>query len=226
MELPLCSLSETPSLKDRAYEILRAQIVRGVLPPGLHLPEIELSNSMNISRAPVREALNMLARDGFVTIVPRKGASVSVITQEDVRDNWEVRLLIEPYAAKVATPLIPVEEIDKVSALLRRVMHSGDFELYMESDMLLHELLTKYAPNRYLRDLLLTTKAHSMRIRYHAEQSHQTRVSIIDTVTEEHIAVIDGMKMRDCDAVFYAFRAHIERGRARSMEMFRVINPS
>ena len=94
MEYPVEALGPNLSLKEMVYENLRNQIITGKLAPGMRLPEEELSRAMNISRAPIREALNMLHRDGFATIIPRRGAIVSLITPEDIRDNWEMRELL------------------------------------------------------------------------------------------------------------------------------------
>lgn len=67
------NLGAQPSLKQLAYETLQRQIINGQLQPGSRLTEEELSRSMSISRAPIREALNMLERDGFTKIIPRRG---------------------------------------------------------------------------------------------------------------------------------------------------------
>ncbi len=60
------------SLKDKAYQVIKFGITRGNLKPGLFLAEEKLSKSMNISRGPIREALNRLEKEGFITIIPRK----------------------------------------------------------------------------------------------------------------------------------------------------------
>ena len=74
------------SLKDRVYQNIKYQIIIGTLKPGTRLPEEELSKIMNISRAPIREAFNRLEKEGFVTIIPRKGAAVSKITARSIED--------------------------------------------------------------------------------------------------------------------------------------------
>ena len=78
------------SLCDKVYEFLRNQIMSGKLLPETRLPETELAASMQVSRAPVREALNMLCNDGFVVKVPRHGAIVAPVTRKEVEDNWEL----------------------------------------------------------------------------------------------------------------------------------------
>ena len=82
------NLGSKPSLKQLVYDNLRDQIIQGKLEPGMKLTEDELAQSMNISRAPIREALNMLERDGFAKIIPRKGAVVAGISRKDAADIW------------------------------------------------------------------------------------------------------------------------------------------
>ena len=77
--------SSSPSLKQLVYDNLKERIINGELKPGTRLREEDLSTEMNISRAPIREALNMLERDGFTMIVPRKGAIVAEVMKEDIK---------------------------------------------------------------------------------------------------------------------------------------------
>ena len=70
--MPGINFGSSPSLKQLVYDNLKERIIQGELKPGTRLREEDLSTDMNISRAPIREALNMLERDGFTTIVPRK----------------------------------------------------------------------------------------------------------------------------------------------------------
>lgn len=219
MENHFEDLSRNQSLKDRVYYSLRDQIIKGILEPGARLPEEELSKAMNISRAPIREALNMLEKDGFTTIIPRKGAVVSSITKEDVQDVWEMRILLEPYAASTSFREIPEEEIDNMSQILQKVLDEPDnFEQYMESDLELHELLYKYVGNKLLRDTLMTIKAHSLRIRYFAENNKHTRKSVICQVTKDHIAIINALKARDEKLIHESVYNHVVNSQERSLK--------
>lgn len=206
------------SLKERVYESLKSQIIRGRLEPGTRLLEVELSSAMNISRAPIREALNMLHRDGFATITPRRGTIVSLITPEDVDNNWEMRELLEPYGAQVSCKDIPQEEIQALHDRLTQVLdHPDDFEAYMESDLAVHELLSKYVSNRQLREVLTTTKAHSMRMRYFAENNHPTRADLIQAVTRDHLAITQALAGGDPANIHDTVLRHIRSGRNRAL---------
>ena len=90
----------TLSLKDKAYQVIKLEIIEGNLKPGLFLAEEKLSESIHISRGPIREALNRLGKEDFVTIIPCRGTMVSNITAQEVKDISKIRELLEPFAAK------------------------------------------------------------------------------------------------------------------------------
>ena len=77
---------EQLSLKERVYHRLKKAIVEGVFPAGSKLVESDLAERLQVSRTPVREALQVLAREGLVTILPRRGVIVESLTMRDVED--------------------------------------------------------------------------------------------------------------------------------------------
>ena len=92
-----------PSLKLQAYQYLKTKILNCEYRPNEFLNEQKLCAEMgNISRTPMRDALGRLEQEGLITILPKKGLMVSGITEEDVHSMFEMRLLVEPYAASRA----------------------------------------------------------------------------------------------------------------------------
>src|SRR3954451_5201934 len=90
----------------RARDELREAILAGSLPPGARLRAEPLAEQLQTSRTPVREALILLAREGLVDIEPRRGAVVRQFDAADLADLYDVRALIEPYAAHRAATRI------------------------------------------------------------------------------------------------------------------------
>ena len=163
-------LGEVLSIKQLVYNRLKARIISGELKPGSRLLEAELAEQMNISRAPIREAFNMLEKDGFTKIIPRRGAIVSEITEEDIFAIWEFRLLLEPYSAQKTYKMMTDEELNKMKAKIDYVKeHPEDFDAYMSSDLEVHDLLCKYLDNPFMMATLENVKAHSLRIRWEDE---------------------------------------------------------
>ena len=213
---------KTPSLKQLVYENLKSRIISGELKPGARLLEGELSKSMDISRAPIREALNMLDRDGLATIMPRRGAIVTIFTKDDVRYIWEMRRLLEPYAAQQSTSKVSDEEIDEVEGMLQEVLRSpDDLRRYSDSDLAVHDLLYRHLSNRYMKAALLNLRDHSLCIRWNAEREtdpyDRRPQEFICTSTEEHLAIVRALKARDDQAAAEAVRTHLIQSCKRTM---------
>src|SRR5437867_6791605 len=94
-----------------ATELIRQAILDGRLEPGSRLKEEELARELGISRTPVREALLMLQAEGLVDAVPNRGAMVRVHTPEDLDDLYQLRALLEGYAARRAALRISDERV-------------------------------------------------------------------------------------------------------------------
>ena len=213
---------KTPSLKQLVYENLKSRIISGELRPGARLLEGELSKSMAISRAPIREALNMLDRDGLATIMPRRGAIVTIFTKDDVRYIWEMRGLLEPYAARLSASKVLDTEIDQVEELLMAVLQSPrDLQQYSDSDLALHDLLYRHLSNRYMKSALLNLRDHSLCIRWNAEREADTfdqqQQDFICMSTEEHLAILRALRARDEQAAAAAVQTHLIQSCKRTM---------
>lgn len=207
-------------LKDQVYNQLKLQIILGNLKPGTRLSMLELANSMNVSRAPVREALSMLNKDGLVTITPRKQAIVAGVSKNSITMIGEIRLMLESYAAKQSTWAIPNERLSEVATMLHKVLESPeDVNNYVKSDLAIHELLYNYTGCDLLRDILTMVKQHSLRIRYLPENTSLNKNEIVIQSTHEHLAIIKALQERDETAVYAAIRKHLENSSARALDI-------
>jgi DNA-binding GntR family transcriptional regulator len=105
------------SEKERVYTRLRKDIITLVLAPGEVLVESVLAKRFGVSKAPIREALAVLQRDGLVESLSRKGYLVTPITMNDVQDLFEMREALEGAAAELAAMRITPQEIDHLATL-------------------------------------------------------------------------------------------------------------
>ncbi|MDL2319252.1 GntR family transcriptional regulator [Eubacteriales bacterium OttesenSCG-928-A19] len=216
MEELFQDLSNSQTLKDKVYLNLRELIISGKIKPGSRLPEEELSKQMNISRAPIREALNMLEREGFTTIIPRKGAIVTEVTPELARDIWEMRRVLEPYAARTSMAAIPKSEIIRIDGLVKQTIeHPDNLDLYVTCDLELHEMLYKYGTNRYLKDYIATTVGHSLRVRYFVEYNESLSEAAVADVYQEHSEIMDALKAQDADMLHAKVLHHVSNSLLR-----------
>ena len=229
MEYPVEALGPNLSLKEMVYENLRNQIITGKLAPGMRLPEEELSRAMNISRAPIREALNMLCKDGFVILNPRKQAIVA----ESNLDGWQVltdlRRMLEPYAARLSAGHIPPADIAAARAMVEKVIENpADVYAYVASDMAVHELIHANTGSKVLSDILTTVKEHSMRIRYYAEkfddEDSPDKMKITVTSSKEHLKILDALETKDPDIIYREVLSHISNHISRVVSHEKSLN--
>jgi GntR family transcriptional regulator, rspAB operon transcriptional repressor len=91
---------DEPSVNAKVYEALKAQIINSQLRPGVKLIHQELAERLNVSRTPVRESLERLYQEGFVTRIPRRGFFVAEIDEDEARELYEMREALELFALR------------------------------------------------------------------------------------------------------------------------------
>jgi len=204
------------SLKDRVYQNIKSQIIIGTLKPGTRLREEKLSKAMNISRAPIREAFNRLEKEGFVTIIPRKGAAVSKITAQSIEDIFEIRESLESLAVKKSIGKISVEKIEKVGDGFKKFIdkpaNAENCIQYLTLDKKFHDLLSQNCGNKKLIELLANLQ----------EQIHWLRNISLKRITfagsvREHLAIIEALKSNNEKLIIKALLQHLERAKESSL---------
>ena len=195
----------------KVYDWRREGIDSCALKMGEPLPETFLANEIGVSRTPVREALRVLEQDGYIKIVPLKGAFVSEISLEDVREIYDIRKLLEPFAALSAANRIPDGEIKEMSAeweqLGKRVKNGEhiDFSSVADSDIRLHFTIAKYATNRRIGAILMS---YHVQIKRFQRLSAQSLADIQNSINQ-HIIIIDCLKRRDPKALHNCLYEHV-----------------
>lgn len=140
---------------------LRQRILSGEFQPGDRLVEGKLSEEMGVSRIPVREALRELAAEGLITIEPRRGASVSILSDEIAFDMAEVRATLEGLNAKLAAQRRDEKTIQSLQAILqqgREALAANDLKTVSMLNVHFHETLATTAGNVVLTDLMRTLR--------------------------------------------------------------------
>lgn len=153
---PTLGESHSP-LTRMAVDRLRDRILSGALAGGERLVEGRLSEEMGVSRMPVREALRQLASEGLVTIEPRRGATVTQFSEEQVRELVEVRATLEGLNAKLAAKRHDPEKIRELEDILSegvRLSETGDAVTLMRLNQRFHDALANIAANSVLRDIM------------------------------------------------------------------------
>lgn len=200
---------KTNSLKEKAYHFLREDIVANRLLPGEPLNEKALSERLEISKTPIREAIQLLHKEGLVQIIPQKGALVAPLALNDISEVLQIRELLEPFAAGIAAsnhdPLRISEFEERFRAFIRAP--ARDYQAMSEEGTLFHRYLIELTRNQRLVAILDNLNVHMNRIRamYCAVLSPDYN----DRTLEEHLAIIDALKARDSKRSEREMKKHI-----------------
>lgn len=191
---------------EAVYRQLIDEIKSGALPPGARLREVEVSTRYGISRTPVREAIRLLERDGLVVHLPRQGATIRGLDYAEIIELYEMRIVLEGTAARLAARMALPAELDGLSALHSAFAAATEGASAHELNRQFHTTLVRAARNRFLikslsalqKTLLIlgpTTLANARRL--------------ADAVGE-HADILQAICAADGARAEAAMRAHIE----------------
>jgi DNA-binding GntR family transcriptional regulator len=196
------------TLSDKVEAVLRDQIVSGERAPGERLNEVEIATELAVSRGPVREAMQRLARDGLVRIESHRGAFVRALDATQVRALSEVRASLECQAAALAAQRAGTDEVATLRALIdtsRGELEVDEVPHYPER-LDLHDLIVRCSRNaaltRYLQLVNQELKLVRARSGFLAARAPKA--------LEEHVRIVEAIAARDPDAAIAAMNIHME----------------
>ena len=197
-------------LKDLVYLELKHKILTGEIVSQTRLMEIDLSEKMNVSRTPIREAIKRLADDGLVKVEPSRGAYVANISIKDMLDVFEVREDMEGFVAKLAAQRITDEEKEELKAIAKEyeeaIEKADDKEMIIELDEKFHNFIVKCSGNETLSELVHYVQELSLRFRY----LYYDDSSLYESTAEQHNRIMEAINSgRDEEARFEA-DAHVK----------------
>jgi DNA-binding GntR family transcriptional regulator len=113
------------------YQLIREAILEGAYKPGERLRQEELADAIGVSRVPVRSALMQLDAEGLIRFSPHRGAVVNGVTADEMRELYEMRALVEPYALRSAMESLTPERVDELEDLARALNQADDGEEFL-----------------------------------------------------------------------------------------------
>jgi DNA-binding GntR family transcriptional regulator len=197
------------ALDDRVSQILRDAIVSGSLAPGQRLVEARLAQRLGVSRAPVREALAVLEREGLVSSLPTRGLVVTLLTTKDVREIYGLRTALECWAVREVCRVLTNAQLEHLASVVERMEQSSldtDTELLTREDVEFHRLIIEIAGNERLLQMYLTIRSQ---IRLLSRQVVTTLYSDLRQIPSRHRAILDVLRTRDAGRAEACVRSHI-----------------
>jgi len=200
--------AEQPQLfKDHAYIEIKKGIIQHKVEPGSMLYERSLSESLGISRTPLKLALQQLELEGWVRSVPRKGILVKTINKRDVDEVFQLRKANEVLAIELLIPLLTNETIHKIEKVDQQLSDSKEDPLkFVYYDSSFHLFLVELSQNRRLYQLIENLTDHFNWYGFAAIKAGKS----LDEVYYEHKLIIEGLKARNIRQTTDAILNHID----------------
>jgi len=210
------------SLATEVYETIFSQLMALKIAPGSRITVDNLARELRVSQTPIREALSRLEAEGLVNKTHLVGYSAAPqITAKQFADLYELRLLLEPDAARRAVARLTsdsVAELTEAAGVMGRRAKSGDerarYSQFARQDAVFHDMIMQVAGNELIRDTLNHQHVHFhiFRLMFHSR--------VTEEALSEHEAIIAAFEARDAAGAQDAMRIHIERSRDRLLPVF------
>jgi DNA-binding GntR family transcriptional regulator len=149
------------SLKEQVYEYLREQMRTGAILPGSVIDMEETSAKLGVSKTPLRDALLQLEMEDFVSILPRRKVVVNVLTEEDIRNYYDIIGALESIALLKSFDGLRREDIEAMQRLndaMKAAIEANDFDLYYEKNLAFHDTFLRLCGNASLIKIVNTLK--------------------------------------------------------------------
>ncbi|MEJ2490652.1 MAG: GntR family transcriptional regulator [Desulfuromonadales bacterium] len=186
------------TLREKILETIRDAILKGTLKPGERVSEPELAERFGISRTPIREAFRQLESEGYLKVIPRKGAVVASLSERDVEEFYTIKIILEGFAARMAAEKLTDKDIERLEAInnrLAEIAKQGDVKNFFRVHNEFHEMFIKAAGNERLSEMINQLVMKFKRLRL-ASLSQPGRMEIS---VEQHRNMIQAFKTHDGD---------------------------
>ncbi len=199
---------------------LRQRIIEGELAPGAKLNERELSERLQVSRTPLREAVKMLAAEGLVELLPNRGAVVAQMSEQDVIETFEVIAGLEGLAGELAAQRIDDAELAEIRALHFEMLAAHarrDLPTYYELNARIHARINAAARNTVLTQTWQTVNARLQSLRFRSNLDENKWQQAV----REHERMVELLASRDAPAMRSLMIAHLLAKRDAVLELLR-----
>ncbi len=206
------SQAKLPTLVEHASRALREMILSGELKPGERIYPDSAAERLGMSAIPVREALRSLASAGLIEAAPRHGFRVRPADREDLLQTYELRLLLDPYAANLAVPRMSRAAIARMNEALQQLeqtLRSGDMRSYDRDHRSFHFSIYEHCGSAWLLRFMGMLWENSQR---YQRMSAAFRGTTADRVAE-HRAIAQACEAGDAQGTARLVRQHLERTR-------------
>lgn len=208
------------ALHEQVANRLRQMLVESRIAPGAKLNERELSEVLSVSRTPLREAIKMLAAEGLVELLPNRGAIAVELTEDDVRNTFEVMAGLEGQSGELAAQRITDAELAEIKAMQFEMMAAWtrrDLSNYYRLNSLIHSAINAAAKNPVLTATYRQVNARLQALRFRSNQDEDKWKRAV----KDHEKMVEALVARDSAAMRDVLVAHLTQKRDVVIEQLR-----
>ena len=203
---------------ERVYAELRSAIVTCEYPPGQPVTEVELAARYQVSRTPIREVCIRLMRDDLLEYIPHKGYSVSQVRLGDLHNLYDVRLMLEPNAAKLAARRASPASISELWAKVQVIKEStkdGDFIGRIVAEKEFHRLIAEAGGNNRLAKIIADVGNQIERLIHFLYRNHSYD---LQPCHEEHSSILKAIEERNASLAREAMAELVAGHKRRALQ--------
>jgi DNA-binding GntR family transcriptional regulator len=215
--MTLAEAINRPTLHQELVDRIRNLVIEDKLKPGEKVPEKDLCEAFGVSRTPLREALKVLASEGFVVLQANRGARVTHVTKQELADTFPVIARLEQLAGELACALLTDTDIAQIEARHNAMLaayQAKDRPAYFQANQDIHHALIQGAQNKILEDHHKLLAARIQRARFMVNLSAERWTAAI----AEHEIMMTHLRARDAARLGQTMKAHIENKFAAFMK--------
>ena len=208
------------SLHEQVAQRLRQMLVENQIAPGAKLNERELSEVLQVSRTPLREAIKMLAAEGLVELLPNRGAIAVELTEDDVLNTFEVMAGLEALSGELAARRITDPELAEIRAMHYEMLAAytrRNLPAYYRLNSQIHRAINAAARNSVLTATYNQVNARLQALRFRSNQDEAKWKQAM----AEHDRMIDALERRDAGAMRKVLAEHLDHKRDVVVEQLR-----
>jgi DNA-binding GntR family transcriptional regulator len=215
------------SMEQLAYEKLKDAILRRMLAPGTQLVESTVSEKLNSSRTPIRNAIKRLASEGLINLIPNRGAFVIQPSKEEIIQAFDIRAELESSALKFAFGKITNEDIEELNSLVEKeasATRENDHKEYHAMNKAFHMFFARKSGNIFLIEF---TEKIIDRINVYLQlydEFYNVKLAEFEGVTD-HTEIISLLQKKDMEGIDKMLRSHIAKS-LRSLQIEKIVYKS
>jgi len=190
-------------------KFLREAIMWGLFPQGKVLRQGELASELGVSHTPVREAIRQLEAEGFVEIIPNRGAIVTGLTQDDAREIFSIRILLESEALRLAIPNLDDKTLRRCEFVNIEISDEMDLHKWCGLNWEFHKCLYQASNSPRLLQMIQNLYSNVDRyLRLYLEVEDYR-----NTGSKEHSLILKALKAGNDEEALGALKRHLESSR-------------